>query len=115
MPAMPAGNIQPVSFQQMPTPQPSINQHIEQLIRTMRENPYPSQRETAAQSLASFDWKSHPHLIPALLQGAAQDPAPSVRAGCVSCLGRMGAAVEPVLGTLQSMRNDIDPRVRQEG
>jgi hypothetical protein len=46
------------------------------------------------------------------LQSAAQDPAATVRAGCVTCLGRIQAAVEPVFGTLHAMRSDIDPRVR---
>lgn len=113
MPTMPMAQVQPVNYQ-APMPQPTMNQQIEQMIKLMRESPYPSQREVAAQSLANFDWKAHPHIVPALLQGASQDPAASVRAGCVSCLGRMGAALEPVMTTLQTMRNDIDPRVRQE-
>ena len=32
----------------------------------------------------------------------------------IAGLGRMGAAVEPVVGTLHNMRQDIDPSVRQE-
>ena len=84
------------------------------MIKVLRESPYPAQREWAAQSLTSFEWRAHPQIVPALLQSASQDPAASVRAGCVSCLGRMQAAVEPVFGTLQAMRNDIDPRVRSE-
>ena len=80
----------------------------------LRESSYPEQREWAAQSLVSFEWRAHPQIVPALLQSASQDPAASVRAGCVYCLGRMQAAVEPVFSTLHSLRNDIDPRVRQE-
>ena len=52
--------------------------------------------------------------MPALIQSASQDKAASVRAGCVNCLGRMNANVEPVIALLQSLRNDIDPRVRTE-
>lgn len=108
---------QPVAYNQpqpVPTQQQSVTQQVEQLIKVMRESPYPAQREWAAQSLASFEWRAHPQIVPALIQSASQDPAATVRAGCVHCLGRMNAAVEPVFGVLHSMRNDIDPRVRQE-
>src|SRR5207249_7191929 len=108
--------MQPVAHQQptMPTAQQSVTQQVEQLIKVMRESPYPAQREWAAQSLTSFEWRAHPQVVPAMIQSASQDPAASVRAGCVNCLGRMNAAVEPVFGALHSLRNDIDPRVRQE-
>jgi hypothetical protein len=108
--------MQPASYQQQPVPtqQQNITQQVEQLIKVLRESPYPAQREWAAQSLTSFEWRVHPQIVPALIQSASQDPAASVRAGCVYCLGRMNAAVEPVFGTLHAMRNDIDPRVRAE-
>jgi hypothetical protein len=114
MPQQPT--MQPVAHQQQPVPsqQQTITQQVEQLIKVMRESPYPAQREWAAQSLTSFEWRAHPQIVPALLQSASHDPAASVRAGCVYCLGRMQAAVEPVFGTLYAMRNDIDPRVRAE-
>jgi hypothetical protein len=114
MPQQPT--MQPVAYQQQPVPsqQQTITQQVEQLIKVMRESPYPAQREWAAQSLTSFEWRAHPQIVPALLQSASHDPAASVRAGCVYCLGRMQAAVEPVFGTLYAMRNDIDPRVRAE-
>ena len=112
---MPQQPVQPVNYQPaQPTQQVAITQQVEQLIKVLRESSYPSQREWAAQSLTSFEWRAHPQIVPALLSSASQDPAASVRAGCVACLGRMNAAVEPVFGTLHAMRNDIDPRVRQE-
>jgi hypothetical protein len=98
---------------QAPAPS-AVAQQVDQLIRVMRENAYPAQREWAAQMLASYEWRVHPQIVPALVQSAAQDPAGSVRAGCINCLGRMQAAVEPVFATLQAMRSDIDPRVRSE-
>jgi hypothetical protein len=102
--------IQPANYQQaMPSAQA---QQVEQLIKVMRENAYPAQREWAAQMLANYEWRVHPQIVPALLQSAGQDPAATVRAGCVTCLGRMQAAVEPVFGTLHALRSDIDPRVR---
>ncbi|MBI2807192.1 MAG: HEAT repeat domain-containing protein [Planctomycetes bacterium] len=107
--------MQPASHQQMPTQQQATTQQVQQLIKVLRESPYPAQREWAAQSLTTnYEWRAHPQIVPAILQAASQDPASSVRAGSVYCLGRMGAAVEPVFGALHSLRNDIDPRVRQE-
>jgi len=63
--------MQPVSYQQptmppqqpMPPQQQSVQQQIGELIKVMRESPYPSQREWSAQSLTSFDWHAHPHII----------------------------------------------------
>jgi hypothetical protein len=110
----PHAYVQPAAYQPMPMQQPTPGMHIEELIKALQESLYPAQREMAAQSLMNFDWRAHPQIVPALLGAARQDPAASVRAGCVSCLGRMGASVGPVMSTLQSMRNDIDPRVRQE-
>jgi hypothetical protein len=112
-PMMPQQPIQQAGFQQ-PTAQPGAAQQVDQLIRVLRESPYPAQREWAAQSLTSFEWRTHPNIVPSLLQSASQDPAGSVRAGCVYCLGRMQVAVEPVFSTLNMMRSDNDPRVRQE-
>jgi HEAT repeats len=107
--------VQPIAFQPPMAPaQPTAGQQVEQLVKVLRESPYPAQREWAAQSLAGFEWRMHPQIVPMLLQSASQDPAASVRAGCVYTLGRMQAAVEPVFSTLHSLRNDIDPRVRQE-
>jgi hypothetical protein len=108
--------MQPVQYQQppMPAPQPPSPQQVDQLIKAMRESPYPAQREWSAQLLTGFDWRAQPQIVPALIQSATQDPAPTVRAGCVYCLGRMNAAIEPVFAMLQGMRTDIDPRVRTE-
>jgi hypothetical protein len=106
--------LQPVAYKQNVPPQQPITQQVEQLVKVLRESPYPAQREWAAQSLTSFEWRDHAEIVPALTQSASQDPAASVRAGCAYCLGRMHAAVEPVFGTLHAMRNDRDPRVRAE-
>ena len=107
--------IMPVSYQQpMPAQVPTAAMQVQQMIKVLRESPYPATREWAGQQLAGFDWRMHPQVVPMLIQSASQDPAASVRAGCVSCLGRAQAAVEPVFNLLHALRNDIDPRVRQE-
>lgn len=115
---------------QIPAAQPLVNQamdrrstpasavgnpqEIAQLLQVLRESPYPAQREWAANSLATFDWRLHPEVVQALITSAQQDPAATVRAGCVYGLARMNAASEPVLAALQTLRNDGDNRVRQE-
>ena len=113
MPAQPP-MLQQASYQQpVPAQENPVTQQIDQLIKAMREAPTPSQREWAAQQLINFEWRANPQILYALLQSASQDPAVSVRAGCVYCLGRTQASVEPVLGALNAMRNDTEPRVRQ--
>ncbi|MBI1831611.1 MAG: HEAT repeat domain-containing protein [Planctomycetes bacterium] len=108
--------IQPVGYQppMAPVQQQSMTHQVDQIVKAMRESPYPSQREWSAHSLTSFDWRAHPQVVPALIQSASQDPAPKVRAGCINCLARMNASVEPVVGLLHAMRHDIDASVRQE-
>src|SRR5262245_3716614 len=62
-----AAPVQP--YQQPATdPQAALN-----LIQTLRESIYPSQREWAAESLARIDWRSHPQVFDALLTAARED------------------------------------------
>ena len=49
----------------------------------------------------------------ALLEGAKQDPAPTVRAGCVTNLMRMNVATAAFRSLLEELRTDADPRVRE--
>ena len=81
---------------------------------TLRDATLPSQREMAAEQLASLDWRMQPSVIPALLMAAKADPAATVRAGCVRVLGRMKASSPDVVATLQALKDDRDERVRQE-
>lgn len=84
-----------------------------QLMDLLRNSPYPAQRELAAAYLASGDWRVDPRLvITALLNGAKQDPAPTVRAGCITNLMRMNVTTAPYRAVLEELRTDADPRVR---
>jgi hypothetical protein len=74
----------------------------------------PSQREWAAECLARQDWRAQPQILGALVTAARVDPAAAVRAGCVRALGKMKANTLPVVQTVQSLKSDRDPRVRQE-
>jgi hypothetical protein len=85
-----------------------------QMLATLKDSLYPSQRECAAEWLANLDWHVNSQITPALISAAREDPAASVRAACVRSLGKMQANTMPVIDCLQSLRADTDPRVRQE-
>jgi hypothetical protein len=91
-----------------------IPQTTEQAMSVLRDALYPSQRELAAESLAKVDWHSHPHVVQALLTAARQDPAATVRAGCIRCLAQMNVNTVPVVEAARALRMDVDPRVRTE-
>lgn len=101
----------PVAAQQPVAPDSNT---LGQLISVLQESPYPAQREWAAMNLATFDYRVYPHLAQVLVQAARQDSAPTVRAAAIYSLSRMNVQSEPVLGALQALRGDADPRVRQE-
>jgi hypothetical protein len=85
-----------------------------QLISVLQQSSFPAQREWAATNLSTFDHRLYPHLTQVLMQAARQDAAATVRAAAVYSLSRMNVQSEAVLGTLQALRGDADPRVRQE-
>jgi hypothetical protein len=95
-------------------PQGASGQNIQQMLSTLRDSLYPSQREWAADSLAMTDWRTHPQVVQALVTAAKEDPAATVRAGCVRCLAKMNVNTVPVVTAVQALRTDTDPRVRQE-
>jgi hypothetical protein len=100
----------PVSF---PTATGTSPETVQQMVGILRTSLYPSQREWSADYLAKLDWRAHPQVLPALLAAAKEDPAPTVRAACTLCLGRMSVNPELVSGTLQGLKADPDAGVRQ--
>jgi hypothetical protein len=100
------------------TPRPGLvkptAENIHQMEITLRDSLYPSQREWAAESMAAVDWRSHPQVVQALTTAAKEDPAPTVRASCVRCLASMKVNTQPVITVVRGLKNDSDPRVRQE-
>jgi hypothetical protein len=130
----PYNGVQQAGYQMMPQGNALVNQAMDrrvvpaaaqqpagndasnlgQLIKILQESPYPAQREWAATNLSTFDWRVYPHLPQVLVQAARQDAVGSVRAASVYSLARMNLQGEPVLSTLQALRGDADPRVRQE-
>ncbi len=89
------------------------HQEVAGLLKVLHESPFPAQREWAANSLAECRSMAH-EVVPALLTGAQHDQAAIVRASCVYGLARLNANNAQVLSVLQHLRNDADPRVRQE-
>jgi len=85
-----------------------------QLLITLRDSMYPSQREWAADQLIAGEGRNNPQVMQALVTGAREDPAPTVRAGCVRCLVKMKAADPGTVATLMALKSDHDIRVRHE-
>jgi hypothetical protein len=99
----------PVGYQQPVQPLQDPQNNSASLLQMLRESDYPSQREWAADQLAS---QSNPLVVNALLTAAKDDPAPMVRACCVRCLTRMQVQTVAVANVLQQLQEDKDPRVR---
>jgi hypothetical protein len=87
---------------------------VPSLLNQLRDSMLPSQREWAAEKLTELEWRKSPQVVDALVQAAKDDPAASVRAGCIHCLARMSAATPPVIAVIQSLKTDADPRVQHE-
>lgn len=86
---------------------------VPELLAVLRDALHPSEREWAADCLASCDWRRQPEAADGLAAAARNDPAPMVRAGCVRALARMKAATEPVVAAVQALQSDADVHVRQ--
>jgi hypothetical protein len=110
---------QTTMYQTQP-PHPSLTavkstpENIQKMVTALRDSLYPSQREWAAESMAAVDWRNHPQVVQSLTTAAKDDPAATVRAGCVRCLAKMKANTVPVVTVMRDLRRDPDPRVRQE-
>jgi hypothetical protein len=85
-----------------------------ELLIALRTSLYPSQREWAADRLTSCDWRAEPQVVDGLVTTARVDPAPMVRCGCLRALARMQASCPPAVAVAKDLKNDADPRVRQE-
>jgi hypothetical protein len=111
----PAGYQAPMMpMQQAPAPIYNGPTDMQSLLQQLRDSMLPSQREWAADKLASLDWRTHGPVVAALVQSAKEDPAATVRAGCIRSLVKMNANTAPVLAVIQSLKTDTDPRVQHE-
>jgi hypothetical protein len=108
------GPMQPIPNAPM-NAQPSMPAvQIDQHISTLKNALYPSHREMAVIYLSGCSAQHCPQVVGALVMAAKDDPAATVRAAAVSGLVKMGANTPEVVVVLTHLRNDNDPRVRQE-
>ena len=84
-----------------------------QLMSTLKTSLYPAHREWAAIQLSNLDWRRNPQILQSLLTAAKEDPAAKVRVGCIKALVRMQVNRPLIAGTLESLKADVDPRVRE--
>jgi HEAT repeat protein len=89
-------------------------QNTVHLMTVLQASGVPAQREWAAAKLRVCDPQMHPYVVEALVTAARSDAAPMVRATAIQSLAQMKANTPPVLVTLESARQDRDPRVRDE-
>jgi hypothetical protein len=94
------------------TPEPNVD--IPHLLTLLKSALYPSHREWAADNLAVLDGHKHPQVVEALLKAAKEDPAATVRTGCIRGLGTMHANNPAVLAALEHLKSDASPQVSQE-
>ncbi len=106
-PQAPIGYVVPAGFHT------ESSYDLTQLSSILRDSLYPSQREWAAESLASMDWRRQPRIVDLLVERAKQDPAPTVRAECVRSLGRIKADTPAAVEVIKALRSDSDDRVHQ--
>lgn len=113
----PAGyQLQAYPQSQRPLMQPNYNGSVDtqSLLNQLHDSMLPSQREWAADKLAEIDWRKCPQIVDALVQSAKDDPAASVRAGCVHSLAKMSVTTPAVIAAMHSLKTDADPRVQHE-
>src|SRR5258708_38633914 len=91
---------------------PSVD--VQSMLNQLHNSMLPSQREWAANQLAELDWRTQPHIVDSLVGSAKDDPAASVRAGCVHGLAKMSINTPPVIAAISSLRTDPDERVQHE-
>jgi hypothetical protein len=111
---MPTPAYNPAARPSMPVLPPVAVSHFEQQMAVLKDALYPSHREMAAMQLAGYSTQYFPHVVQALVTAAKGDPAATVRAACVGALVKLRANTPEVIGVLHQLRNDGDPRVRQE-
>ena len=93
-------------------PAPSAAATTTQAMQMLRDSDFPSQREWAAEQLSDLNWRTNPQVVQVLLTAARSDPAPMVRACCVRSLMKMQVNTVPAVSTIQALKSDADPRVR---
>ena len=103
-----------VGYQAPAASAPAAATTVPQLTNVLHDALFPSQREMAAENLATFDCMANDDAVRALIQAVREDPAATVRATCIQALAKMKANTVPVISALQAAKDDSDGRVRHE-
>jgi hypothetical protein len=102
------------AIQQAGYQQSTENASVATIMTSLREALLPSERESAADSLAAVDALANALVVPTLIQSAQHDPCPAVRACCVRSLVHLQANEVMVRLALERLKKDSDAAVRQE-
>ncbi|MGF1578882.1 MAG: HEAT repeat domain-containing protein [Gemmataceae bacterium] len=104
----------PSPIKQMAYQQPTQQVYgMKQALSTLQQALSPSDREMAVMTLSQYDHRRYPEVVHALLAAARNDAAGTVRAASVNALVRIQINIEQMRSTLDVLKNDEDPRVRQ--
>ncbi|HZV05931.1 MAG TPA: HEAT repeat domain-containing protein [Gemmataceae bacterium] len=87
---------------------------VPQLLATLKNSLYPSEREAAIEKLSELNWRVQPLVVESLMKSAREDPAATVRAASVHALVTMKVDSPEAMTLVRSLKADRDPRVRQE-
>jgi hypothetical protein len=87
---------------------------VPQLLATLKDSMYPSERETAVEKLSELNWRVQPLVVESLMKSAREDPAATVRAASIHALAHMKVDTPEAMTLVRSLKTDRDPRVRQE-
>ena len=78
----------------------------------LRRWDHPELRERAAMNLQHIDWRTYPEVVDGLLAAAVEDKTTSVRVVCIRVLAKMNVRSQEAMATLEKLRNDHEPMVR---
>jgi hypothetical protein len=92
---------------------PAPNQHVAELVQTLRSDANDGKRAAAAEELRQYDPTAYPEIVPALVEALQHDAKPEVRGEAAQSLGKLRPAAPEVKAALeQASANDSAPRVR---
>ena len=87
---------------------------IQEWMSELANSPYAELREFAAKNLADCDWRTYPPAAQALLTASYKDSSGLVRIACIHSLVKMNVKAPAVVETLEALKTDADPKVRDE-
>jgi hypothetical protein len=98
-------------------PAAPVQDRVSELIVTLKTDQDAGRRQAAAQELRNHDVRTHPAIVPVLIEAAQRDARPEVRLEAVQSLGRIrpvsadiGRVIEQVVSSDSSMRVRMSAR-----